>query len=110
MSKSMAKRILTKFLKEQKIYANISIFFYGKKCRCNNDTLNKYAKLADTSKTCNERKTYLIRMLGHTASYCEIVKPLEDHLFKAYQLWADYINTHIKEINEIYENEQSTQS
>lgn len=107
MNGDIAKRILAKFLKEQKIYANTSIFFYGERCRRNNDALNKFAKLADASTTSHELERNLDMMLGHTASYCEIVKKTKDHLYEAYKLWSSYIKLHMVEINEIYKNEQS---
>ena len=102
-----SKKNTSKILKGQKIYANTSIFFYGERCRRNNDALNKFAKLADTSTTSHELERNLDMMLGHTASYCEIVKKPKDHLYKAYKLWSSYIKLHMVEINEIYKNEQS---
>ena len=106
MNGNIAKKILVKFLKENKLMGTTLIYTFAypiKGEKSNTRIINEVAKEAD-KEPC---KYYLVAMLGRTHEVNKaIIKLKEDYLYDVYLKWMHHVKTNWKEIQEYYKLEQ----
>ena len=99
MEKSIAKTLLVKFLKVNKIMGTTLLYFYGKpidKCiaKTNCQVLELYARRVDNAieqGNITQIKTCLISMLGACHDAKLMVKIEGDRLYDIYIEWENYV-------------------
>lgn len=110
MNGNIAKKILVKFLKENKLMGTTLIYTFAypiKGVKSNTRIINEVAKKAD-KEPCQH---HLVTMLGHTHEVSKaIIKLKEDYLFDIYLKWTYHVKTNWKEIQEYYKLEQQKMS
>ena len=112
MEKSVSKRILVKFLKENNMFSHCLLYLYdyphilNKTCPSNTKAINDTAKNADTARFERDRKNIMKNILGHTRD----TKPSlgakyrkTDYLYEAYMAWCEYIDKNWDTIKKLYE-------